>query len=340
MAMSRRKAISLVLGLIISAVALWAVFRGIDISQLWSALKTANYWLLVPNIVLVVLVMFQRALRWKYMLIPVKEVPFDRLMAATCIGFMANNVLPLRLGEFVRAYSLAHQDKDIPKTTSLATIFVERMVFDLAALLLIFAFVLAVAPFNMTPELRTAAYTALAVAMVGFVAVLIIARKPERIGEILAKYLFFLPDRLKDVVKTMIVKFSDGLSFLKHLKASGQVSLHTMLIWLVLGLSNYTVFLAFGFDVPLSASFVLLVIVSIAILIPASPGFIGVYHYAAVFTLQQYGIPQADALSFALVLHAAQYVPVTLMGFFYLKKAHLSLKELEEKAVDKPLQTD
>ncbi|MDD3732593.1 MAG: lysylphosphatidylglycerol synthase transmembrane domain-containing protein, partial [candidate division Zixibacteria bacterium] len=111
-------------------------------------------------------------------------------------------------------------------------------------------------------------------------------------------------------------------------------SVQTMIIWIIMGLSNYFVFIAFGFDLPLEASFVLLVIVSISILIPSSPGFIGVYHAGTFLTLSIYGIGKEDALSFAIVLHATQYIVVTVMGFYYLKKEHLSLKSLEEKVVE------
>jgi hypothetical protein len=111
------------------------------------------------------------------------------------------------------------------------------------------------------------------------------------------------------------------------------VSIQTVILWLFMGISNYFVFEAFGFDLPVTASYVLLVVVSISILIPSSPGFVGVYHAGAVWTLTVYGIGKEDALSFALVLHAAQFFPITLMGLYYLKKEHLSLKRLEEEAV-------
>jgi len=103
---------------------------------------------------------------------------------------------------------------------------------------------------------------------------------------------------------------------------------------MAVGLSNYFVFLSFGFDLPLEASYVLLVVVSIMILVPSSPGFFGVYHLATVLTLTLYKIPDIDARAFSIVLHLAQYIPITLMGFYFLKKAHLSLTSLEKEAVD------
>ena len=124
------------------------------------------------------------------------------------------------------------------------------------------------------------------------------------------------------------------LEFLKDIKAVLNVAVQTLLIWILMGLSNYFVFRAFGFDIPLDASFVLLVVVSVLILAPSTPGFLGVYHYGVVLSLNVYGITDERALSCALVLHAAQYTVVTLMGFYFLKKEHLTLKDLEEGVVE------
>ena len=333
MTSTQRRAVSVGAGIVISIVFMGLLFRNINFGEVMAALRGANYWWLAPNIVMVMFAMYQRAYRWKFMLRPIKEVRFDKLLAATCVGFMANNVLPLRLGEFVRAYSLAYQDRGVSKSASLATIFVERMVFDLVALLLIFGAVLAFAQVNVPDEMKAGVYVAILVALLGLALVLYLALRPTQAGERITRYLFFLPDRLKEATKIIVVKFPTGLEFMIQAKASSWVGIQTLFVWLFMGASNYFVFLAFGFKLPLEASYFLLVVVSISILVPSSPGFVGVYHAGTVFTLTQYGIGKEEALSFALVLHAAQYVPITLMGFYYLRKEHLSLKQLERDAV-------
>ena len=333
MRLSNRRTLSILGGIAVSIVFMWLLFRNIDFGELMAALRGANYWWLVPTIVLVMFAMYQRAYRWKFMIRPVKEVSFDKLLAATCIGFMANNVLPLRLGEFVRAYSLAYQDRGVSKSASLATIFVERMVFDLVALLLIFGGVLAAVEGKIPQEMTTGIYLSILVALVGLALVLFLALRPRQAGEYMTKYLFFLPKRVKESTRAVVLKFSTGLEFMFQAKVASWVGIQTLLVWLLMGASNYFVFLAFGFDLPLEASYFLLVVVSISILVPSSPGFVGVYHAGTVFTLTQYGVGKEDALSFALVLHAAQYVPITLMGFYYLRKEHLSLRQLEQEAV-------
>jgi uncharacterized protein (TIRG00374 family) len=329
---TQRKLISVAGGIAISILFIGLLYWKINLGSLLASLRQANYWWLIPNIAMVMFAMPQRAYRWKFMIRPVKEVPFHKLMAATCIGFMANNVLPLRLGEFVRAYSLSYQDREISKSASLATIFVERMVFDLVALLLIFGAVVAVTTIHIPEEMKVGIWIAIGVALFGLALVLYLAVRPKQAADLMVRYLFFLSPRRKETVKSIIIRFSAGLEFMMHWKDATWVGVQTILVWLFMGASNYFVFIAFGFDLPLEASYFLLVLVSISILVPSSPGFVGVYHAATVVTLTMYGIDDVNARAFALVLHAAQYIPITLMGFYYLRKEHLSLKQLERDA--------
>ena len=334
MSVRTKRLLYIALGIAISAVLIWALFRNIDFRELLGALKGANYFWLIPNVLMIVLTMYQRAYRWKAMVAPIQSVPFPRLLASTCIGFMANNVLPLRLGEFVRAYSLSARVKGITKSASLATIFVERMVFDLVALLIIFGGVLYFSHLSLDPKMESGLWIAIGIALVGIVFMVSLALKPSQAGKLLTRYLFFLPDAVKDTLESVVLKFSRGLEFLTDIRSVVSVGFQTLLIWLLMGFSNIFVFKAFGLDLPIDAAYVVLVVVSISILVPSSPGFVGVYHAGAVWSLTRYGVGREDALSCALVLHAAQYIVVTLMGFYFLRKEHLSLKRLEEEATE------
>lgn len=328
------KKIYIAIGTLISLFLIWWLFKDINFRGLGAALAAANYWWLLPNVFLVAFAMHQRAFRWKFMLNPIKPVPFGKLLSATCIGFMANNVLPLRLGELARAYSLSYQDKEISKSASLATIFIERMVFDLVVLLAIFGLVIYGSHAQMQEAMARGALIAIGVALFGIAFVAVLALLPERSGKIIARLFPFLSDAAKERIVSTVMKFSSGLEFIKRPRDLTMVSLLTVILWFLMGLSNWFVFRAFDLDLPLTASFVLLVVVSVSILIPSTPGYLGVYHYATVWTLtsKNYQIDSEHALSFALVLHAAQYIPITLMGFYYLRKSHLSLAKLEEQS--------
>ncbi len=332
--MNHKKSLSVIVGLVISVILMVYLFREVNFIELKEALMGANYLWLIPNIFLVILAMFQRAWRWKYMLKPIADVPYGRLLSATSIGFMANNILPLRLGEFVRAYALAFKEKRVTKSASLATIFIERMVFDLLALLLILGVIIWMIPTAFDDKFKYGVGVALFVAITGLIFALVVVMKPEGLARLLTKYLGFLPDRIKDMINKTVIKFSKGFEFLKSPRLTAHVSLHTLFLWLAMGISNIFIFYAFNFDLPIMASYVLLIVVSISILIPSAPGFIGVYHAGVVWTLQYFSIDTTQAMSCALVLHAAQFIPITLMGLIYVWIEGISLKQLDKAAKD------
>ncbi len=330
--MTRRQT-AIILGIVTSIAALWVTFSKIKFDEVSSALQTANYWLLIPNIVIILIGMYQRAWRWGRMAKPITNVAFNKLLSATAVGFMANNVLPMRLGEFVRAYSLSKQEPKITKSASLAMIFTERIIFDLAALIGIFGLILWSTSIVELEKYKMTSGLILIVAFSGYFFAIAMAKWPEKISEFMHSKLSFLPIKARDFLRDTIERFSVGLQFMRSPAAGLSVLAQTGLIWLGLGISNYFVFQAFGLNLPLEASFTTLVVVSIGIMIPSSPGFVGVYHLAVLVSLRDiYGVDENTAIACAVIMHAAQYAAVTLFGLFHLWKGHLSLKEVEEEA--------
>ncbi|MEE9442917.1 MAG: lysylphosphatidylglycerol synthase transmembrane domain-containing protein [candidate division Zixibacteria bacterium] len=317
-------------GIVISAALLSYLFYRVDYTELTEALKDANYWWLIPNVILIMVTMIFRGLRWKHMFSPIKSIPFSRLFSITMIGFMANNVLPFRLGEFVRAYSLSVKE-DISKSASLATIFVERIVFDLLALLIIFFLVLFVSPLILNQQLKFGVVVTIVVGLLGLSFAVYLSRRGERDSHILKRLLGIMPGKIRPIVNEAVKRFATGTEFMRDWRQIFWATYHTFMIWMIMGISNYFILLAFGLKLPLAASFVILVVVSILIMVPASPGFIGVYHYGAVLSLGFYNVDQSTALSCSIVMHAAQYLVVTLVGFYYLRKEHISLKQIEKE---------
>lgn len=326
-----QKILMQVAGLAISVGLLIFLFYKIDFLALGGALKGANYWWLIPNIILIMVTMVFRAYRWDHMVRPIKRIPFSRLFSITMIGFMANNVLPFRLGEFVRAYSLSDKEQ-VSKSASLATIFVERIVFDLLALLIIFGVVLVISPLQIIREIKVGAIVTVITALVGLIFAVYLSARGERESHVLKAILRIFPARFRPTIEAVTARFATGMEFMRDWRRVFWTTYHTFMIWIIMGLSNYFVLLAFGWHLPVTASFVILVVVSILIMVPASPGFVGVYHYGTVLSLGIYGIGREEALSCALVMHATQFLVITLVGFYYLRREHLSLKQIEEES--------
>ena len=128
-----RRKLLIYAGYLISIVLVYLAFRKVQFAALWNSISEANYWWVLVNVAFVMAMMYYRAYRWKFMVDPIKKVGMSKLFSSTMIGFMASNVLPLRLGEFVRAWSLG-RIADMSRSAVLATIVIER-IFDSFALL-------------------------------------------------------------------------------------------------------------------------------------------------------------------------------------------------------------
>ena len=323
----RRKAI---IGTLISAFFLYLAFRKVDYGDLWHALQGIRWAYLVPNIVLVVAVMWVRAWRWQLILKPVGDVPYRRVFAATMIGFMVNNILPARLGEIARAVSLGLKT-GLSRSAALATIIVER-IYDSFTLLLFLWLVFAFSRISELTEverIRDVGWVFLAI-NVALLALLILlqVRNAAVVSWVRRISRWFSP-RIQHLAAEITEKFARGLTMHHTWPTTIGVVLSSLVVWFILGISNYFVLMAFGFDnLPIEASFVILVVVSLLISVPNSPGFVGVYHWGVQISLQIYGLQKSEALAVAIVMHAAQYFPITILGLYYLRREHLSLSRV------------
>jgi len=315
------------LGLAISIIFLYLAIRKVDFVLLWGALRDADYLWVFPNMALMMFSYWLRAYRWKFMVNPIKKLTMHRLFSSTLIGFMANNVLPVRLGEVVRAYSLGSK-AGISRTASFATIVVER-VFDGFSLLLILWITLLFSPF---PDIvKKAGNLTLILNIVILLVLIFLEIKTEQTLKFFEKILRFLPRPLSSKANEILFKFTTGLKVFRDFPSMIWIMFLSFLVWVIVGTSNYFIFFSFGLTPPFYASFILLVIVALGVMLPSSPGFIGTFQYACILALGIFGIEKSLAFSFSVVLWISQYLPVTALGFYYLKKEHLSLKGVREK---------
>jgi hypothetical protein len=321
----RRKAI---IGGVISLLFLYLALRKVDYSELWATLQNAQWAYLIPNLIMVVGVMFIRAWRWQMILKPVGKVSYNRVYTSTMIGFMVNNVLPARLGEIARAVSLGLKT-GLSRSASLATIIVER-VYDSLTLLLFLWLVFAFSRISEISEVGRIRYVGWAFLIGTGVLIVLLALLQYRNSTVVRMAAFVtrpLPERYQVQARDIIEKFALGLRVHHDWPTTGGVAVSSLVLWFVMGISNYFVFMALRLEgLPWEASFVVLVVVSLMISIPATAGYIGVFHWATQISLQIYGVPKSQAVAAAIVLHAAQYIPITLLGIYYLRKEHLQLR--------------
>jgi uncharacterized protein (TIRG00374 family) len=314
------------IGLLISAVFLFLALRKVDPGELKSALESADYIYLLPVVLLVMVSMILRVFRWRYLLRPVKEISFGSIFYATAIGLMANNVLPARLGEFIRAYVIGRRE-NISKSASFATVIVAR-IFDGLTILSFLAAVFVFYAFSLPGWLRKAAIITLVLYLLAIVVLVLLKIRTEAVLRAASFILKPLPDRMGERVLQILDSFAGGLKILHSTREILYSAVLSIFIWVPNIVIIYLLLLSFGIHLPFFASMVLLVAIVIGVTIPSAPGYIGTIQYATVAGLALFGVPKSLALSFSLVYHAAVFIPATIAGIICLPAAGFSFREL------------
>jgi uncharacterized protein (TIRG00374 family) len=309
------------IGVLISAVFLWLALRGLQLDTAWADVRAADYVWLLPSIATYFLAVWARTWRWDYMLRPLKHIPVRRLFPVVVIGYMGNNIYPFRAGEVLRSYVLRRRE-GVPMGGSLATVIVER-VFDGLVMLM---FVFAALPFAPLPSQLIRSIVIIAsIAFFGALAVFFgLAAVPERVltlTETLSRRL--LPRRLRVPVLDFAGRFMTGLSSLRSFKNVMMIFLTSVVIWLLETVKYWFVMHAFDFQVSFFALMLMNGVVNLATTIPSAPGYVGTFDGPGIIVLVLYGIKRTLATAYTLVLHAALWLPITLLGAFYMLREGL-----------------
>jgi hypothetical protein len=321
-----------ILGLIISAIFIYLAFRKIDYVQMWQALSQAKYVWLIPAIVCIFLSLWVRAVRWRYFMEPIKSgIGLHKLFSAMMIGYYGNNVFPLRAGEVLRAYAIG-KSAGVSRMASFATIFVERLI-DMLALLLLIGFSIF---FHEYPSwIRSGSIWVLIGTMVATMFMVSLMQRTEQTLRFTSRLTRPFPEKIRQFISKLLGSFLDGFAVFKRTEHFWTIIWQSLLLWLFYAAVNYFVLQAFSLNeqLPIGASFVILVITSISILIPAAPGYVGTFHLACQQALLLFNNPNhpsissSTALSFAVILHITSFIPMTLVGFVYFYREQLNLQE-------------
>ncbi len=315
------------IGLAGSLLFLYLAFRGQDLGAIWTSLKQANYWYVIPAIAIYFTGVWVRSLRWAFLLRPVERFRGRDLFRVVVIGFTANNVLPLRTGELVRSYVLSTRSR-VKNASALATIAVER-IFDGLTML---SFVLiASLSIGLTSQVRNV--TVVGGILFGTVLIGLVVASAGRLRTWLIDVAMLrLPERFGSPLRRAAHAFFDGLGILRSREDLVLVVLTSIAAW-VLEASVYAL-ISVGFGLGLSPAAILLVtaVANLATLVPSSPGYVGAFEAGVVLALAgAIGIQHDLALSYAIVVHAALYFPITLIGLYFWGRESLSWSDMRKQ---------
>lgn len=310
-------------GILISAVFLYFTLRGMHLAEFWQALKTAQYGWLLPGVAVYFVGVWVRAWRWHYMLRPLKKIPTRKMFPIVAIGYMGNNIYPARAGELLRA-AVLKQREGVPISASLATVIVERIFDGVVMLAFVFLNLPELARLTQnsgvvgTMNIRDVAIIG-AVIFIGALAVFLLAAMFPRVTERIVNWLcdHLIPAKIREKVRGFSLRFLTGLESLRSPADALMIFLTTVIIWLLETGKYWFVMHAFPFEVSFFALMLMNGIVNLTTTLPSAPGYVGTFDAPGIALLQAYSVPQAMAAGYTLVLHAALWFPITLLGAYY-----------------------
>jgi len=314
------------LGIAVSAVFLLWALQGLDLKQVFTYLQRGNYLWLIPSVAVYFLAVLVRTWRWDYLLRPLKRISIRRLFPVVVIGYMGNNIFPFRIGELLRAYVLK-RNEDVSISSSLATIVVERIFDGLTMLLFVFV-ALPTVP-SLPDGLRYIVIVGGVLFLGALVIFLFLAAKPNVAARIYSPLIdHLLPKKYGVKLRGFIERFILGLAALRDVRQVFMIFFTSILIWLLETVKYW--FVMHAFDMQLSFFTLMLMngIVNLSTTLPAAPGYIGTFDAPGIAVLVAFGVARELATAYTLVLHAALWLPITLLGFFYMIREGLHWSDM------------
>jgi uncharacterized protein (TIRG00374 family) len=326
-----KRAVQIVLGLAVSAGALWWTLHGKDLGKIKDAALEADYRYLIPYFGILVAIHFIRTVRWGILLEPVAKIPFAKLNAVSAVGFMALMIVPFRLGEFARPYLVAERPK-LRVSAALSSVVVERVADGLFTAILLMVTLLGVP--EGTPGLQYLKLGGIIVfgAFAGILAFLILAYKNRGLAVRLTHRMFDpLSPKLAERVSGMMDAFIHGLSLVPSRKKVALFFLLTFVYWAINGYGMGVLARGFGIELSVLATYTLLGSLVCGVMIPAGPGMTGVFTAAIVVALGLYLPPDvvdSHGQAYAYVVWIAQLLQMTVFGVAFMFSRHIRIANI------------
>jgi uncharacterized protein (TIRG00374 family) len=309
----------------------------VDFSLVVAAIREANWFLLVglsvPSYLVVVLL---RAMRWRHLTDPVQPIGIRPLFRATAVGFMANNIFPLRVGEVIRPWFLG-REVGAPSAALFGTVILERVI-DTIMVIALATTAIALRGAGGDGILARVAVGLIPVAIAPLIVLVVLRVAPDTAIGVARWFLRPFPARFGSYVIDVLDRFGDGLGALTGGAHLFWIGFHSIVIWFVAStLPMLAGFWALGIDFgspfeTLVAAWITLAAVGMAVAIPSAPGFFGTYHAACKLALEPLGVAPEVAVALGTLLHGVFWITLTLLGFAVLRSRHTSWGDLEQAA--------
>lgn len=314
-------------GIVISALFLFLIFRGVDIKTVVDIIAQARLVYLFLSLFVSGLMLVVRSYRWKMLIKEYYGFSFSNFFESTNIGLGANNVLPFRMGDFVQAYLLSRKT-GLSKSLTFSTVLMERFVdFFPPILIIIIGSFFIVLPKQISLPLSCSVLAGLIVGM-NF----LIKFKEKILGFVEA---ICDKNHKFDKFYKVIQNFYFGIDSFKDSSLVLKIFFMTLLLWSGYSISVYFCCLSLGIKLPsVWSSFLIQGITVLSVVIPSSPGYIGTWEAMGILALKVLGFNQTIGLAFGILSHLVAIVPVSMFGMYYLIKEFSIIKNVEKEVED------
>lgn len=318
------------LGLIITLVFIGLLFYRTNFTDIFTSLSTANYFWILPAIAVYFVGFWFKVVRWAYIMKPIKPIPSKRLFSLTVIGYAANNLLPFRVGELVRAYLIGEKE-NVSKSAAIGTIVVER-IFDGLALIFL---VVAVSVFTPMADWLKQVTIVATLLFLGVLAMFIfLAASPNWTQRILDWIACCMPRRWGDRLRGIALSFISGIKILHSPYRLLVVFGYSLLLWAIEAAMSWILGFSFNLSQPYPVFLIGTATANLGTVLPATQGGIGPFEYFYKQTLVLFGTPDSLATTFAVMLHVVLLVPLILLGLFCVWTQRLSFSQLTRRSME------
>ena len=311
---------------------LWLFFRNIDLAETWVAMTHAHAGYLAAAVAATLSTYTLRALRWQALLRPVGETRLRTSFRATVIGFTAIFLLPGRIGEVLRAYLVARQE-GLKFTATFATVVIERLL-DVTTVLLLFALSLPLLKIDVGRQVELAGIVAAGGSVFALIVLFVMAGHPERLGRWAGRIGARLPRKVADVFQHAVQAFAEGLAVMRRPSDLVAAVAWSIPVWFSIAVGIWLTSHAFDLTLSFVGSFLVVGYLAVGVSVP-TPGGAGGFHYFYWLALTSFfGADPAVAGAAAIILHAISFVPVTILGLFFMWQDGLTLGRLKQMRVE------
>jgi uncharacterized membrane protein YbhN (UPF0104 family) len=326
-------------GIAITVLCMWYAMRGISLASVASAMGSADQLLLFGlSVPAYLAAIYVRGLRWRQLTKPFEVMPRGVLVRGVAVGFMVNNLLPLRIGEFVRAWYVA-REVGASGSAILGTVVLERVI-DVVCVVAVAVGALALTGVGSGESgfLRQGALLLLPVAIAPLGGLILIRAAPEWVIAVALWCAHPFPERVGGWLERNLRNFADGLGALSGGRHLFWIALHSIVIWVVLSVIPMLAgLLAFDLELgslsdTLITSWIVLGAVGVAVAVPSAPGFLGTYQLAFRAVLERFGVDSSTALALGLMVWLVFWLSLTVPGLLVLRFRRTSLGELTQQA--------